>query len=140
MELYIKLIDGVPVDHPILGDNFRQVFPNIDTDNLPPEFAKFIRVAPPVIGIYEVYEGVTYERIGDIYTDVHHVRPMTADEKLEKQNEVKADWAIRVGWASWIFDEQGCGFVPPIPYPTDGNFYQWDEATCQWVAPTANSI
>ena len=32
MELYIRIVDGKPFEHPILGDNFRSVFPDIDTN------------------------------------------------------------------------------------------------------------
>ena len=56
MELFIRIVDGAPFEHPIMGDNFREAFPHIDTENLPPEFARFVRVAMPTIGVYEVYE------------------------------------------------------------------------------------
>ena len=45
MELFIRLVNGEPFEHPIMGDNFREAFPHIDTDNLPSEFARFLRVA-----------------------------------------------------------------------------------------------
>ena len=58
--LFIQLRDGQPFEHPIFYENFRQAFPAIDPENLPTDrFAKFIRVAPPELGIYEVYVGVT---------------------------------------------------------------------------------
>jgi hypothetical protein len=136
MELFIRLVDGVPFQHPMLGDNFREAFPEVDVNNLPAEFAKFVRVAPPIIGVYEVYEGATYERVGDIYTDVHHVRPMTAEEKLAKQDKAKAEWDDNPGWTSWLFDKEAFRFVPPTPYPTDGGPYYWDEPTLSWIEVT----
>lgn len=33
---------------------------------------------------------------------------------------------------SWLFDEQTCRWNPPEPYPTDGNYYRWDEYTQTW--------
>lgn len=36
-------------------------------------------------------------------------------------------------YASWILDEQTCLWNAPVPYPTDGKRYQWDEATTSWV-------
>lgn len=80
MELYIRLADGQPVDHPILGDNFRQAFPDIDTSNLPPEFAPFERIqaAPQK---YEVTVGVTYQFVDGIVKDVWEYRPMTDAER-----------------------------------------------------------
>lgn len=133
MELFIRLQNGQPFEHPILGDNFRQAFPHVDITNLPPEFARFTRVAAPVIGVYEVYEGVTYERSEDGVIDVHHVRPMTAEEKTAKQDAAKAQWAEN-GYASWVFDEATCTFNPPVPMPQDGKPHRWDEATTSWVA------
>lgn len=133
MELYIRIKDGQPFEHPIFGDNFRQAFPDVDVENLPPEFARFERIEPPVIGVYEIYEGVTYEYDGDIYKDVHHVRAMTSEEKISKQNAVKDSWAENSGYASWVFDNESCSFVPPVARPVDGNFYRWDEPTVSWV-------
>ena len=132
MELFIQIRNGQPFEHPIFWDNFRQAFPNIDTNNLPDSFAKFVRIEPPIVGIYEVYEGVTYEWQDGVVTDVHHVRAMTADEKTAKQDAVKADWA-ESGFASWVFDETICSFKAPTPYPTDGKTYRWDEPTTSWI-------
>ena len=133
MNLYIQLKNGLPFEHPILEDNFRQAFPHIDVNNLPPAFAKFERVEQPSVGVYEVYEGVTYEKFGDVFKDVHHIRPMTAEEKTAKQNAIKAQWAENPGWTSWIFDEETCSFKPPVPRPIDGKPYRWDEATTSWI-------
>lgn len=132
MELFIKIKDGKPFEHPILDNNFKQAFPHIDTNDLPPEFARFERVPLPDVGTYKVYENTTYERDGVIFKDVHHVRPMTAEEIATKQNEVKALWA-EGGYPSWIFDEETCRFMPPISRPIDGNHYHWDEAVLSWT-------
>ncbi len=35
---------------------------------------------------------------------------------------------------SWILNEQTCLWEPPVPYPTDGNLYQWDESMTNWVS------
>jgi len=132
MKLYIRIKDGQPFEHPILEDNFRQAFPAIDVNNLPSEFARFTRVEYPVLSAYEVYEGTTYEWQDGGVTDVHHIRAMTDEEKLEKQNEVKSQWAEH-GYASWLFDEALCRFVAPVPMPDDNKFYRWDESTLSWV-------
>lgn len=34
---------------------------------------------------------------------------------------------------SWVLDETTLDWVAPVPYPTDGLDYQWDEATGSWV-------
>lgn len=135
MELFIRVKNGQPFEHPIFGENFRQAFPHIDVNALPSEFARFVRVAPPDIGVYEVYEGVTYERNGDGFTDAHHKRQMTDAEKAAKQNAVKADWT-QGGFQSWVFDEASCTFTPPTPRPQDGKNYRWDEPTLSWIEVT----
>ena len=85
LELYIQIRDGQPYEHPIFADNFREAFPGIDTNDLPTDrFAKFIRVAPPVLDTHEVYEGVTYQWVDGIVKDVHLVRQMTDEERAEK--------------------------------------------------------
>jgi len=33
----------------------------------------------------------------------------------------------------WILNEDTCLWEAPIPYPTDGKFYSWDEPTKNWV-------
>lgn len=136
MELYIQIKDGQPFEHPILGDNFREAFPDVDTNNLPPEFASFTRIETPLAGAYEVYEGVEYQLQEDgSYKDVHIIRDMTAEEKTAKQDAVKADWEAN-GFASWTFNEGTCSFDPPAPYPDDGKAYIWNEDITSWEEVT----
>jgi hypothetical protein len=35
---------------------------------------------------------------------------------------------------SWELDEETCRWVAPIPYPTDGIVYTWNEADLDWEA------
>lgn len=34
---------------------------------------------------------------------------------------------------SWVLNEDTCLWDPPIPMPTDGKNYQWDEPSLTWV-------
>jgi hypothetical protein len=34
---------------------------------------------------------------------------------------------------SWVFDTTTCKWIPPIPYPSDGKNYNWDEISISWV-------
>jgi hypothetical protein len=36
-------------------------------------------------------------------------------------------------FSSWTLNEDTCLWDSPVPYPTNGNRYQWDEATTNWV-------
>lgn len=133
MNLYIRLKNGQPFEHPIYEDNFRQAFPQVDLNNLPEWVAKFTRVPVPEIGPYEVYEGVTYQWVDGVVADVHVIRQMTPDEKLAKQNQAKSNWVIFPNWASWTFNEELCRYESPTPRPDDGKDYRWDEPTVSWV-------
>lgn len=136
MELYICIKNGQPFEHPIFGDNFRQAFPNVDTNNLPAEFARFVRVTPPALGPYEKNQTVSYKLINGAYTDVFSVEQMTAEEIAVKQQTIKDKWVENNGFVSWTFNETKCVFEAPNPYPTDGKFYQWEELTTSWVEVT----
>jgi hypothetical protein len=118
-----------PKNHPAFKDNLFQAFGVI-----PDNWVSFVRVEQPVVGVYEIYDGVTYELIGDSYTDVHHVRQMNGEEKLIKQDEVKIEWNNH--FPSWIFNENLCIFEAPVPYPQDGKHYYWDELTINWIEVT----
>lgn len=136
MELFIRLKDGQPFEHPIFSDNFRQAFPNVDTNNLPKEFAKFVRVQAPVLGPYEKNQTVSYQLVDGVYTDVFTCEQMTAEEIASKQQTAKDEWVANNGFASWTFNETTCIFEAPTPYPTDGKFYRWDEPTLAWIEVT----
>ena len=36
-------------------------------------------------------------------------------------------------FASWLLNEDTCLWDAPVPFPTDGQRYYWDEATTSWV-------
>jgi hypothetical protein len=135
VRLFIKIVNGSPFEHPMVEENFVQVFPDIDINNLPEGYAEFKRKETRRAGVYEVFERTDYVWNGDIVEDSHIYRDMTEEEKTTKQNEVKALWAEN-GYASWVFNEETCSFDPPTPYPDDGNSYSWDEETTSWVEVT----
>lgn len=133
MELFIRLKNGQPFEHPIFGDNFREAFPDVDVNNLPDWAIRFERIAQPVLGVYEKNQQVTYQIIDGVCKDVWTCEQMTDEEKLAKQDNVKAEWAAGANFASWTFNEDTCAFEPPVSYPADDKLYQWDEETTSWV-------
>ena len=36
-------------------------------------------------------------------------------------------------YLSWVLNEETCRWEAPIPYPDDGQLYNWDESTKSWV-------
>ena len=47
----------------------------------------------------------------------------------DKQTEHQA----RKPYPSWVGDIATMSWQPPVPYPQDGKFYQWDESVINWV-------
>lgn len=86
MDLFIRIRDGQPFEHPIFSDNFCEAFPEIDVENLPPEFARFQRVPPPLVGMFEVLEEPKYQWVDGIVKDVWQIRQMNDAERAEKLN------------------------------------------------------
>jgi len=90
MALYIRIKDGQPFGHPFFDWNMQDTVPGIDLNNLPLDWAEFIRVPIPdiTIGVYEVAE-VSYQWRGDKVYDVWSSRPMTAEEKAAMDEKLK---------------------------------------------------
>jgi hypothetical protein len=38
-------------------------------------------------------------------------------------------------YPSWTLDEETCWWVSPVPYPSDGELYIWEEALQEWRKP-----
>jgi len=83
MELFIKIVNGQPFEHPIFGDNFREAFPDVDTTNLPSNYARFERVEQPVVNKFQVAEGPVYQWIDGVVKDVWSVREMNESERAQ---------------------------------------------------------
>ena len=39
-------------------------------------------------------------------------------------------------YASWVLNETTCLWDSPVPYPTDGKRYIWNEVTTSWIEMT----
>lgn len=130
--MYIKIKDGKPDGHPVLASNIIMVFPNFDFDNIPNDWAKFIRDPKPDISIYEVYDGSEYIWDNNLIKEIHKTRPMTLEEKSNKQEEIKQNYKS-IGFTTWIFNEETCDCEPPVPKPEDDKEYVWDDKAVAWV-------
>lgn len=110
MELFIRIVNGEPFEHPIFGDNFREAFPHIDVENLPPEFARFERVPKPSL-VYATLNSAepTYEWVDGVVKDVWDITHMTDAEKTAKIAKAKTLPHPN----SWIFNETACEWQPP---------------------------
>ena len=147
MELFIRIKDGQPFEHPIFGDNFRQAFPEVDVNNLPSGFARFERIARPILSVYEVMISPepTYELVDGVYKDVWHKRDMTTEEKTALQQSVITAFNEREyasNWSAWTLDEATCEMVPPIPRPepVKGVAVMWCGADNNWKEAPARPV
>jgi hypothetical protein len=87
--LYIKVIDGSPVDHPLLETNLLHIHDELE--NIPDHYEPFVRVGQNVKpGLYQKVVS-TYEKIDGVWQDVWTVVDMTDDEKSIRESELK-DW------------------------------------------------
>ena len=39
-------------------------------------------------------------------------------------------------YSSWVLDENTCNWISPVPYPTDGKIYSWNEQNMSWIEVT----
>lgn len=159
LELFIRVDEnGNAVDHPIMESNFRLAFPDIDVDNLPSTFARFVRILRPQVGVYDIINiEPVYELVDGVFTDVWGLRSMTPEEKTAKQQateiafiESKGEHAVN--FTAWVLDEATCKMKAPVerqegenawngstnnwetrePRPTDNKNYKWNPTTWSW--------
>lgn len=87
--LFIKVVGGTTVDHPVFGGNLLDVFSGV-----PEGYEPFMRTEKPPLGLYEVDDPDVpqYGRNEDgVWTDLWPRRAMNAEERAEKEAEVLAD-------------------------------------------------
>jgi hypothetical protein len=95
------------------------------------------------------------DRTGDTYRQTSyntrggvHYNPETGEPSEDQSKALRKNYA-GIGYTydeqrdafippkpypSWVLDEDSCLWDAPVPYPTDGEMYSWDEASGQWVA------
>lgn len=90
MDLVIQIVDGKPYQHPMALENLRMLMPdaNVSFDNLPPGYAKFIRVLKPrKCGLFQVEE-CHYDWVDGVVKDIWVARDMTPEERSNRQQEL----------------------------------------------------
>jgi len=53
--------------------------------------------------------------------------------ETEFNADKQAEHQARKPYPSWVGDIDTMSWQPPIPYPQDGKYYQWDESTINWA-------
>lgn len=84
----------------------------------------------------------SYNTRGGIHYDPQTNEPSQDQSKALRKNYAgigySYDWQKDAfippkPFASWILDEQSCLWIAPIPYPSDGKEYVWNENQINWV-------
>lgn len=117
LEMFIMIKDGQPYQSPLFKEALLKRIPNIDFENLPENIVRFKRGVSPSIGTYEVFLGTQYVWDNGIVTEQFNIRPMTTDEKHEKQITTKLLWKLTHGndlekLNNWVFNEETCEYEP----------------------------
>lgn len=145
MELYIRIVDGQPFEHPILGDNFRDAFPHVDTDNLHlhEEYAKFERITQVQAGVfpgpYQRAECTYTKRDDGVWQDTWTLIDFTPEEKAATIEQFQIN--NPKPFESWLFDEERCHWKAPVDHPEwqEGVFWRWNESIVNWEQFTPES-
>jgi len=129
MKLYIKYIDGKVVDHPILEENLRQINPQFDPVNLPETLKPFERIPAPIVGPYTKVESTYQLNYNGVVRDVHTEVEYTEEERAAKILMAQEQYHPN----GWVFNENICGWEPPMPPPDDGIPYVWSNEQETWT-------
>lgn len=130
MNFFLQIKDGQPEGHPIDEASVRTLYNGV----IPGSYGPFVPAGPPVdLGPYETCDASpSYVQRGQSWTHDYNRREMTDDEKAALIAEVQQQWQA-TGYASWIWNEAECRYMPPVQPPTDTGAYHWDEASQQWL-------
>lgn len=93
----------------------------------------------------DVYKQTSYNTRGGVYYLPNSNDPGPDQTKAFRKNYAGLGYtydAVRDAfippqpYPSWVLDEFSCLWNAPVPYPTDGKRYSWDEATQNWIEVT----
>jgi hypothetical protein len=136
MNLLIKVENNKAVDHPIMEENLKYFYPDLDVNNPPEGYARFIRKPYPELTPFQKVESIEYV-IDDalsteygtiVYTDKYNVVDLTDEELIEYS-------AAQVRSAN---EKMQADVNAPYPPPDDGDLYVWSSITNSWFKKPEN--
>ena len=90
----------------------------------------------------DVYKQTSYNTRGGVHYQADGT-PSADQSKAFRKNYAGLGYTYDAGrdafippkpFDSWVLNETTCLWDAPVPYPTDGKRYTWDETTTSWVA------
>lgn len=91
----------------------------------------------------DVYKQTSYNTRGGVHYDPETGEPSEDQTKALRKNyagigytydEARDAFIPPKPFESWVLVEESCLWTAPVPYPTDGNVYTWNEDAGEWVA------
>jgi hypothetical protein len=91
----------------------------------------------------QVCKRTSYNTHGGIHYDPQTGEPSQDQSKAFRKNyagigftydDVIDGFIPPKPYPSWLLNTNSCLWEAPIPYPTDGGIYEWDEETQSWIA------
>jgi hypothetical protein len=93
----------------------------------------------------DVYKQTSYNTRGGVYYTPNTNEPDPDQSKAFRKNYAGLGYTYDATrdafippqpYPSWVLNETSCLWDAPIPYPTDGKRYMWDEDTQNWIEIT----
>jgi hypothetical protein len=93
----------------------------------------------------DVYKQTSYNTRGGVHYDPETGEPSEDQTKAFRKNYAGIGYTYDEAldafispkpYESWVLDEDTCLWEAPVPYPTDGADYTWDEETVSWTEIT----
>jgi hypothetical protein len=91
----------------------------------------------------EIYKQTSYNTRGGVHYNPETGKPSADQTKAFRKNyagigftydEARDAFIPPQPFESWVLNEDTCLWDAPVPYPTDGAIYTWDEESGAWVA------
>lgn len=141
IKLYIKVADGLPIDHPAFELNLLDAFGEV-----PSNWEPFVRVPDPTLtdsSIVLTYSLPIYRKVDGVWRDEWQYRSKTAEELAAEKEAllapVREQWANRRyahNFTAWVLNEEKLMYEPPIPRPAGPGLYRWSGPDNNWkLAP-----
>lgn len=137
-KIYIKIVDGSPVSHPVLESNLKANYLDHDfSTGVPDGYVEFTRVKRPETTPYQKFldNARQYALVDGKWQDVWTITNLTDSEKTALIDAKKAQWISEGGPSihpSFVWSEEFCCYRPPSEQPNDGKNYRWDEPSTSW--------
>ena len=89
----------------------------------------------------DVYKQTSYNTRGGVHIDPITREPSADQSKAFRKNYAGIGYTYDAGrdafispkpFDSWLLDEETCQWEAPVPYPTDGFTYIWNESETDW--------